>query len=283
MSRFNFAGAVRYLALALMGILFAAPVFLLVSGSLMSRWELGEYLGAFESGEGFIRWALFPMYPTFSHYGRLLFETPQFFTVFWNSMKLTVFSAGGQLLLAVPAAWAFAAYRFPFRRFLFTLYVMLMLLPFQVTMLSSYLVLNDLKLVNTHWAIILPAACSTYPVFLIYRGFQNIPRALLDAARIDGAGEWRIFWKIGLPLASNGILSAVVLGFLEYWSLIEQPLAFLENQSLWPLSLYLPEISLQQAGYSFAASVITLIPPAFVFFIGQDYLEKGIAASGMKE
>ena len=283
MSRFNFAGAVRYLALALMGILFAAPVFLLVSGSFMSRWGLGEYLGALESGEGFIRWALFPMYPTFSHYGRLLFETPQFFTVFWNSMKLTVFSAGGQLLLAVPAAWAFAAYRFPFRRFLFTLYVMLMLLPFQVTMLSSYLVLNDLKLVNTHWAIILPAACSTYPVFLIYRGFLNIPRALLDAARIDGAGEWRIFWKIGLPLASNGILSAVVLGFLEYWSLIEQPLAFLENQSLWPLSLYLPEISLQQAGYSFAASVITLIPPAFVFFIGQDYLEKGIAASGMKE
>ena len=273
----------RHLILAALGILFIAPVFLLVSGSHMSRWELGEYLGALESGEGFLRWAWFPMYPTFSHYARLLFETPQFFTVFWNSMKLTVFSAGGQLLLAVPAAWAFAAYRFPFRRFLFTLYVMLMLLPFQVTMLSSYLVLNDLKLVNTHWAIILPAACSTYPVFLIYRGFQNIPRALLDAARIDGAGEWRIFWKIGLPLASNGILSAVVLGFLEYWSLIEQPLAFLENQSLWPLSLYLPEISLQQAGYSFAASVITLIPPAFVFFIGQDYLEKGIAASGMKE
>ena len=93
----------------------------------------------------------------------------------------------------------------------------------------------------------------------------------------------RIFRKIGLPLASNGILSAVVLGFLEYWSLIEQPLAFLEDQSLWPLSLYLPEISLSQAGYSFAASVITLIPPAFVFLIGQDYLEKGIAASGLKE
>ena len=105
----------------------------------------------------------------------------------------------------------------------------------------------------------------------------------MQAARIDGAGEWRIFRKIGLPLASNGILSAVVLGFLEYWSLIEQPLAFLEDQSLWPLSLYLPEISLGQAGYSFAASVITLIPPAFVFLIGQDYLEKGIAASGLKE
>ena len=248
----------RHLILAALGILFIAPVFLLVSGSLMSRWELGEYLGPLESGEGFLRWAWFPMYPTFSHYARLLFETPQFFTVFWNSMKIAVCSVGGQLLLAVPAAWAFAVYRFPFRRLLFTLYVALMLLPFQVTMLSSYLVLNQLNLVNTHWAVILPAACSTYPVFLIYR-------------------------ELGLPLASNGILSAVVLGFLEYWSLIEQPLAFLEDQSLWPLSLYLPEISLSQAGYSFAASVITLIPPAFVFLIGQDYLEKGIAASGLKE
>lgn len=219
----------RYLILAALGILFIAPVFLLVSGSFMSRWELGEYLGPLESGEGFLRWAWFPMYPTFSHYARLLFETPQFFTVFWNSMKIAVCSVGGQLLLAVPAAWAFAVYRFPFRRLLFTLYVALMLLPFQVTMLSSYLVLNQLNLVNTHWAVILPAACSTYPVFLIYRGFSSIPGALLQAARIDGAGEWRIFRKIGLPLASNGILSAVVLGFLEYWSLIEQPLAFLED------------------------------------------------------
>lgn len=92
-----------------------------------------------------------------------------------------------------------------------------------------------------------------------------------------------IFVKIGLPLSSGGILSAGVLGFLEYWNLIEQPLAFLETQSLWPLSLYLPEISLEQAGYSFVASVITLIPAVFVFLLGREYLEQGIVASAMKE
>ncbi len=110
-----------------------------------------------------------------------------------------------------------------------------------------------------------------------------MPKELIEAARIDGAGEWRIFRELGMPLASSGILSAGVLGFLEYWSLIEQPMAYLEEQSLWPLSLYLPEIGTEQAGYSFVASVITLIPAVFVFLAGREYLEKGIAASALKE
>ncbi len=92
-----------------------------------------------------------------------------------------------------------------------------------------------------------------------------------------------MFFWIGIPLGSPGILSALVLGFLEYWNMVEQPLAFLEDLSLWPLSLYLPEIDLSRAGMALAASVITLIPAVFVFFMGQDYLESGIAASGMKE
>ena len=106
---------------------------------------------------------------------------------------------------------------------------------------------------------------------------------LLEAGRIDGAGEWYLFWRIGLPLSSGGILSAMVLGFLEYWNLIEQPLAFLKDKALWPLSLYLPEIGQDKAGFAFAASVVTLVPSVFVFLLGRDYLEKGIVASGLKE
>ena len=136
---------------------------------------------------------------------------------------------------------------------------------------------------NTHWAVILPAVFSTFPVFLIYRSFCTIPSGLLEAGRIDGAGEWRLFWQIGLPLASGGILSAMVLGFLEYWNMIEQPLVFLKDKSLWPLSLYLPEISQDRAGFAFAASVVTLVPSVFVFLLGQDYLEQGIVASALKE
>lgn len=277
--------ALKKCGLFLLGLLFVAPVFLVVSGTVFSRYELKECLSPLISGtrEIFVHWKIFPKYPTFEHFFRVLFYTPQFFTVFWNSVKIVGIILVGQLVLAVPAAWAFAIYRFRFRKMLFTLYVVLMLMPFQVTMLSSYLVLDGLHLMNTHGAIILPAVCSTFPVFLIYRGFCSLPKGVIEAARIDGAGEWRIFWEIGLPLASNGVLSAVVLGFLEYWNLMEQPLAFLEDQALWPLSLYLPEIGIDQAGYSFVASAITLIPPVFVFLMGQEYLERGIAASALKE
>ncbi len=275
--------AVKVLLL-LPGLFFCAPVLFLLSGSILSRQELREsLLPLMADTDQLISWRFFPMYPTFAHYGKLLFQTPQFFVVFWNSMKITVCILLGQLLVGVPAAWAFAVYPFRFRKVLFTLYIVLMLMPFQVTMLSSYLVLNGLGLMNTQEAIILPAVFSTYPVFLVYRGFCSLPKGLIEAARIDGAGEWMIFAKLGLPLASGGILSAMVLGFLEYWSLIEQPLAFLEDQTLWPLSLYLPEISLEQAGYSFVAAVITLIPAVFVFLAGREYLEQGIAASALKE
>lgn len=273
---------IKMILLAVGGI-FCAPVFILLVGSVMSRYELRQSLmPLLTDTQELITWTLFPNYPTFEHYGRILFQTPQFFVVFWNSMKIVCLILAGQLLVAVPAAWCFAIYRFRGRKFLFTLYIVLMLMPFQVTMLSNYLVLDKLALLNTHGAIILPAVFSAFPVFLIYRDFNNLPRGLIEAARIDGAGEWMIFRRIGLPLASGGILSAGVLGFLEYWSLIEQPMAFLEDQTLWPLSLYLPEIGPEQAGYSFVAAVITLIPAVFVFLLGREYLEQGITASAVK-
>lgn len=270
--------------LFLLGAVFLAPVAIILSGTIMSRYELRECLMPLAANVGrFVSWKFFPSYPTFEHYWKLLFFTPQFFVVFWNSVKIVGFSLAGQLLFAVPAAWAFAVYRFPLRKTLFVVYVVLMLLPFQVTMLSNYLVLDGMNLMNTHWAIILPAVFSTFPVFLSYRGFCSLSPSLIEAARLDGAGEWMIFWKLGLPLSSGGVLSAMVLGFLEYWNLMEQPLAFLKDQFLWPLSLYLPEIGMDQAGYSFVASVITLIPAAFVFMFGQEYLERGIVSSGLKE
>lgn len=276
--------AALYVFLTVLGIFFCTPVLFLLTGSVTSRYELGQYLAPLsDAAKGFAYWKWMPDYPAFSHYENVLLFTPQFYVVFWNSVKITAFILAGQLLVAVPAAWAFAIYPFPRRRLLFTVYLVLMLMPFQVTMLSSYLVLNGLHLMNTHGAVILPAVFSTFPVFLIYRSFCGIPKELLEAARVDGAGEWQIFWRMGIPLASGGILSSAVLGFLECWNLIEQPLAFLKDQSLWPLSLYLPEISLDQAGYAFVASVITLIPALFVFLLGRDYLERGIAASALKE
>lgn len=129
---------------------------------------------------------------------------------------------------------------------------------------------------------ILPAVFSTFPVFIMYRGFTQIDGEILEAARLDGAGEWQVFLQIGLPLGKMGVQAAMVLSFLEYWNLVEQPMAFLEEQAKWPLSLYLPQISISQAGFAFAVAVVVLVPALFVFTLGQDALEEGIAYIGVK-
>ena len=150
-------------------------------------------------------------------------------------------------------------------------------------MVSSYLVLDGLGLMDSIWAIILPGAASTFPVFIMVRFFAAIPSAVTEAAALDGAGPFQIFWRLGLPLGAPGILAAVVLGFLEYWNALEAPLTFLRDKSLWPLSLYLPAISADNAGISLVASVIMLIPALLIFLFGQKYLEQGIIASGTKD
>lgn len=267
-----------------LGIVFCMPVFLLAAGSLADSIEWKNRTEAFLEGtEGYIRWNWIPDFPTLEQYQRLLFYMPQFFVLFWNSIKITTCILLGQLIISVSSAWGFAKYEFWGKKVLFSLYIILMLLPFQVTMLSKYLVLNRFGMLDTHSAIILPAIFSTFPVFLIYRSFTAVPMDLLEAARIDGAGEIKIFFKIGLPLAQGGILAAMILSFLECWNMMEEPLAFLKEKALWPLSLYLPEISMEQAGFSCAASIITLMVSLFIFGIFRDSLEQGIIASAIKE
>jgi len=150
-------------------------------------------------------------------------------------------------------------------------------------MLSNYLTLNMIGLMNTQWAVILPAAFSTFPVFIMYHFFRSIPDAIIESAELDGAGRMQIFLHIGIPLGSSGIVSAMVLSFLDAWNLIEQPLTFLKDMTKWPLSLYLPNITMDNAALAFVASVVTLIPSFLVFLAGQNYLEQGIAASAVKE
>lgn len=267
----------------ILGAVICLPVLMLVSGSLADGLEWRQrVMGYLQDTEEYIHWRFVPDYPTLEHYKRLLFFSPAFFRLFWNSMGMTAGILLGQMVIAVPAAWAFAVYRFRGKGVLFSLYVILMLLPFQVTMLSKYLVLQNVGLIDTRWAVVLPAIFSTFPVFLIYRSFAQIPVELLEAARVDGAGEWKSFVQVGLPVAQGGILAAMILSFLESWNMMEEPLTFLQDKSLWPLSLYLPEIAMDQAGYACAASVITLTVSLFVFAIFHDALEQGIVTSGLK-
>lgn len=277
--------AVRCLAdvflLAAFGIM-VLPLVMLASDSLMGKQELLESCGAVLADYGvYARFVVFPSYPTLRAYVRLLLDSPEYFTAFWNSVFQTVGILLGQLLVAVPAAWAFAQFRFPGRRVLSFLYMLLMILPFQVTMVSGYLVLHAVHLMDTSAAVILPGIFSTLPVFILQKTFASISREVIEAAQIDGAGSFRIFLSIGIPLGMPGIFSIWILGFLEYWNAIEQPMTYLRTKSLWPLSLYLPQMVNKEAASAFAASIVTLLPAVLLFFYGQENLEQGIVASGL--
>ena len=261
------------------------PIFFLLTSSFAGGGELRRILLPMfiERSVEYVWFPLIPSHPTLQFYVQVLLDTPEFFVTFWNSVRITAVLLALQLIVGVPAAWGFAKYEFPFRNTLFTIYIILMMMPFQVTMLSNYLVLERLQLLDTHWAISLPAGFSTFPIIIMYRFFKNIPDEMMEAAQIDGAGKIRLFCHIGLPIGSAGIISAMVLGFLEGWSLIEQPMTFLTTRSLWPLSMYLPTITPETAGSVFAASVIGMIPAVLVFLAGQEFLEKGIMAVAIKQ
>lgn len=271
--------------LIVLALLAVYPVIFLSAGSLMGADELEDCLGAVVSGtEGYASFPVLPKYPTLQHFAEVLLDSPEFFVMFWNSILITFGVLGGQFVAGTMAAWGFARYEFPCKRGIFLLYIVLMLLPFQVLMLSDYLLLDRLRLLDSLWAVILPGMFSTFPVFIMYRFFAEIPDSLIESARLDGAREWQLFWYIALPMGSSGIIAALVLGFLEYWSLIEQPLTFIKDKSRLPLSVFLPDLTMTgKAGFLFAVSVVTFLPAVMVFMGGRDYLEQGIMAGAVKE
>lgn len=273
------------LFLLLLAFLVVWPLWFMFTGALTSTAELNLHLGpVFKTGvEGYAQWPFLPRYPTFEALVQLIMDTPEFFVVFWNTCVLVFPQLLGQLLVGMPAAWAFSKFKFPGRKMLFSLYIILMLMPFQVTMVTSYLVNSQLGVINTIWAVILPGIFSTFPVFIMARGFDMVPGVLLESAALDGANAVQAFFRIGLPLGKPGVLAALVLSFLEAWNAIEQPLVFIKDKNLWPLSLLVSDIARKNLGLAMGSSLVMLLPTVLIFSFGQKYLELGIQSSGIKE
>lgn len=272
----------RFLLPLIMGFLvfvFCYPLVFIIIGSFMNSLELEGHLGGMISGsEGYAQMPLIPLYPTLESFIELLIDTPSFYPLFWNSLIITLVVLVGQVLVAIPASWVFAQYNFFAKRTLFFLYVVAMMMPFQVMMLPQYLVLSGFGLLDTLLAIIVPGVFSAFPVFVLTYFFKNIPQSTLDAARLDGASELNILLHIGVPLVKPGIFAVLFLDFIEYWNVIEQPLVFLRDQTIWPLSLFLPSAGLEQASLIFVATFIACIPAFLSFMWGRKYLEQGIAS-----
>lgn len=265
-------------------ILIWVPLLMMTAGALMPEDELyWRYLSPLGLGRDRVRAALFPSYPSGSSLFELLVCSPGFFVMFWNACIQVIPMTLGQLVVAAPAAWAFARFRFPGKRLLFGVYVILMVLPFQVTQVSNYLVLDSLGILNSHFSLILPGIWSTFPVFIMTKSFETIPDALVEAAYLDGAGAGYTFFHVGLPLGYPGIVTALMLSFIDSWNALEQPITYLKDKNLWPISLYLPDIAKDKASVAFAAALITCLLPVLIYLNCQEELEQGVAASGVKQ
>ena len=219
---------------------------------------------------------------SFSQYKTLLFLSPTYLLKFWNSVALVVPIVLGQIMVGCLASYSFARYRRKRREVLFFAYVILMLMPFQVTLVPNYLIANRLGIYNTWWSIILPGVFSTFSIFLLSKYMRQIPSSYIEAAKLDGANEWNIFTKICLPMCKSAIYAMAILLFIDYWNMVEQPLILLEDASKQPLSVFLSQINASEVGVAFAASFIFMLPPLLIFLYGEQYLVEGISRSGIK-
>ena len=217
---------------------------------------------------------------TLSQYITGLVKSPDYLLKFWNSVILVVPIVILQVGIASVAAYSFTRWRGRIRSGIFFFYVILMLMPYQVTLVPNYLVSKWLGVLNTRWSIILPGMFAPFSVFLLTKFMRRIPYALIEAAKVDGAGEWQVFTKICLPQCRSALYSIAILVFIDYWNMVEQPLILLEDAAEQPLSVFLSSINAGEIGLAFAMATVYMIPTLLIFLHGEEYLVEGIANSG---
>ena len=269
-------------------ILFLLPIVLTITNSLMTPSEINANYGVIFARKNGVRVFIsntvnlkfIPDIVSFGQYFKVLVLSPEYLLKFWNSFIYVVPIVVFQLAVASLSAYGFARYRGRVREIIFFLYIILMLMPYQVTLVPNFLVSSWLNIINTRWAIWLPGIFSPFAVYMLTKYMRRIPRSIYEAAEIDGAGEWEIFTKICLPNCRGGLASIAILIFIDYWNMVEQPLILLSNEQLHPLSVFLSRINSGEISLAFAVAVIYMVLPMLVFLYGEEYLVEGIVYQG---
>jgi len=270
-------------------ILFVVPTVFTICNSFMAESEIHANYGViFESdkdgGKQYISETVnlkfIPDFVSFTQYEKVLLKSPDYLFKFWNSVVLVLPIMAFQLIVALLAAYGFTRYRGRVREIIFFAYIILMLMPYQVTLVPNFLVADWLNLIDTNWAIWLPGIFSPFAVFLLTKYMRRIPVGIIEAARVDGAGEWQIFRHVCVPLCKGALASVAILIFIDYWNMVEQPLLLLENADKHPLSVFLSQINSGEIGLAFAVATIYMVPALLVFLYGEEYLVEGITYQG---
>lgn len=281
-----FGRGAMFLICAVFAVLFLLPTVLTITNSFMAESEIQSNYGMiFSTTSGgyvseTVNLKFIPDKVTLSQYVTGLIKSPEYLLKFWNSIILVAPIVVFQVAVASVAAYSFTRWRGKIRSGIFFFYVILMLMPYQVTLVPNYLVSEWLGIINTRWSIILPGIFAPFSVFLLTKYMRRIPYSLIEAAKVDGAGEWDIFTKICMPQCRAAIFSVAILVFIDYWNMVEQPLILLQDADSQPLSVFLSSINAGEIGLAFAMATVYMIPSLLIFLAGEEYLVEGIANSG---
>ena len=210
----------------------------------------------------------------------------EFLRFFWNSLKIALLVTGAQIITCSMAGFAFGRLRFRGRDFLFGLFLASLMVPGTVTLIPSFILIRELNLMDTHWALILPGITSAFGVFLLRQHFMSLPQELIDAAKMDGAGYFRIYWQILLPLTGPALSALGIFTFLGAWNNFVGPLLFLrswENYTF-PIAIATLRGYMGSGNQSevLAGIMISIFPILVVFLIAPRWIVQGAAITGMK-
>ncbi len=282
--------AASLILMSVLSVVIITPILLTITNSFMSSSEIssnyGQVFSALTSKEGStfiaetVNLKLIPDNVVFDQFSTILIKSPKYILKFWNSLLYCVPIVVFQLVIALAAAYGFARFERGARAIVFFVYIILMLMPYQVTLVPNFIVADKLGLLNTRWSIILPGIFSPFAVFILTRFMRRIPTSLIEAAKLDGAGEWRIFRHICVPMSSSIIYSVAILIFIDYWNMVEQPLIMLSDTESHPLSVFLSNLNTADTGIAFAAATVYMVIPMLIFLYSEDYLVEGISYSG---
>jgi multiple sugar transport system permease protein len=290
-SKKKYSKAALTLLVCLAAILFIFPLLLTVSNSFMTEKEIEHNYAplnssfsssSYDENDKFVNLKLIPDEVVLKQYYTVLVKRLQFLLMFWNSVILTVPVILGQIIIASMAAYAFGKMKFRGREQLFFIYIITMLMPYQVTLVPNYIIADRLGLMGSYLSIILPGIFATFGVFLLRQFMVYIPDEYCEAVRVDGGSHLDIFFRVILPMSKTGIASLAILVFIDNWNMVEQPLIFLQDVVKQPLSIYLSVINSGEQGIAFAASTLYMVPMLLVFLYGENYLVEGIQLSGIK-
>lgn len=267
------SAAAYYIAGALIAVLAAIPFLWMITTSLKAR-------GALMSIP--IEWI--PKEPTLAAYVKVFSKFP-FFRTIGNSLFISVTYTVITLISASMAAFAFAKLEFPRADMLLKIFLATMMIPTQVTMIPLFVVMNKMQLINTYSSVILPSIFRPFAIFLLVQQMRTIPNDYLDAARIDGASTFRVYFRVALPLCRPTLATLSITTFMEAWNDYLWPLLMLTDKAKMTLPIALSTLNGQYSteyNVLMAGSLISMVPIILVYIFAQKYFENGMMAGGIK-